>query len=823
MGAQPKVSVIIPVYNAEKYLRECLDSVVGQTLWDIEIICVDDNSTDTSPDILKEYAQKDNRFTIITNHENKTASQARKMGVLNSCGEYIWFVDADDMVKPEACEKLVALAAEKNVDILQFNTEIINTGKLSSDRVESYRRFLKPYPKMLEKRSVFEGCFKDHLYQFTIWNKLFSAELCKKAFAYVEDIPLPIAQDKYAFFLLSYFATSYYGTTEHYLYQYRLGAGSTAKNFLTKELHSRHCKMAWVEDAIERFLIGQGVVKKYQSILNESRDQLLKSCVGEWNYRSLSGDKAWGYDEMLQYWDVADVVGEIARLNWNNKFNIATALKNAKRLAMSVRKVKKIGVYYHHLSIGGAQKVVAQLIFLWEKLGYKCVLITDTPPGRYDYEIPEGVSRVIIPSYFHVNQDNYKKRAKAWKNIIQEYQIDTVVYHAWMANCSLWDIMVIKSSGASALVYCHGVFSMLLQPMAIFWGEMPEIFRLADGIVTLGKSDQRFWENFNARTFMVLNPMPFQVEEMESASLNSKNIVWVGRVSDEKRPYDAIEIIAQVVKEIPEAKLYIVGDSENKTDYLRDLKKRASQLGVENSIVFTGFKKDVQPYYLDASVFLMTSNYEGFSLTLLEAKSFGLPCVMYELPYLILAKDNRGILPVKMGDTVSASVEIVKLLNNTELRRSLGKQAKAHALELGTFNYEAAWKNIFDSLGKPCSLQSSEGTQAMWDVLLSHYRIGAEKRAREIYVLNKSMAEMGRVKQPEVVSNRMPSVAETHEENIRLNTEIQAIHSSWSYRMGRFITFIPRKVRGGIRCYQEHGMRYTLRRVKEKFLILLER
>ncbi len=62
----PKVSVIIPVYNVEKYLRECLDSVVNQTLKEIEIICVDDGSTDSSLEILKEYAKKDNRFTIIT-------------------------------------------------------------------------------------------------------------------------------------------------------------------------------------------------------------------------------------------------------------------------------------------------------------------------------------------------------------------------------------------------------------------------------------------------------------------------------------------------------------------------------------------------------------------------------------------------------------------------------------------------------------------------------------------------------------------------------------------------------------------------------------
>lgn len=84
----PKVSVIIPVYNVEQYLRECLDSVINQTLREIEIICVDDGSTDSSLEILKEYAQKDNRFTIIT-QENLHAGVARNAGLAVAKGEYL--------------------------------------------------------------------------------------------------------------------------------------------------------------------------------------------------------------------------------------------------------------------------------------------------------------------------------------------------------------------------------------------------------------------------------------------------------------------------------------------------------------------------------------------------------------------------------------------------------------------------------------------------------------------------------------------------------------------------------------------------------------
>ena len=90
-----KVSVIIPVYNVEQYLRPCLDSVLNQTLKNIEIICIDDGSTDDSLKILMEYAEKDNRITILK-QKNKGAGVARNYGMSIATGEYFLFLDSDD-------------------------------------------------------------------------------------------------------------------------------------------------------------------------------------------------------------------------------------------------------------------------------------------------------------------------------------------------------------------------------------------------------------------------------------------------------------------------------------------------------------------------------------------------------------------------------------------------------------------------------------------------------------------------------------------------------------------------------------------------------
>ena len=95
MRTLAQVSVVIPIYNTEQYLRQCLDSVVGQTLTDIEVICVDDGSTDGSPPILAEYAAQDSRFQIMT-QENAGPGAARNSGLRVSSGEYLIFLDSDD-------------------------------------------------------------------------------------------------------------------------------------------------------------------------------------------------------------------------------------------------------------------------------------------------------------------------------------------------------------------------------------------------------------------------------------------------------------------------------------------------------------------------------------------------------------------------------------------------------------------------------------------------------------------------------------------------------------------------------------------------------
>ena len=163
----PKVSIVVPVYNVERYLARCLDSILSQTLADIEIICINDGSTDESLSILKEYAKRDDRIVVVS-QENKGVSAARNVGIEIAKGEYISFIDSDDWVAPNFIEKLYETAVKNNADISACG--IIRCRKHYKIPLLVYDKSVVTanYNKKLELADIPTYCY--------VWNKLYRKE-----------------------------------------------------------------------------------------------------------------------------------------------------------------------------------------------------------------------------------------------------------------------------------------------------------------------------------------------------------------------------------------------------------------------------------------------------------------------------------------------------------------------------------------------------------------------------------------------------------------------------------------------------------------------
>lgn len=146
------VSIVVPVYNVESYLRECLDSVLAQTFSDWECICVDDGATDDSPTILAEYAERDSRFRIIR-QSNGGLSAARNTGMDAANGTYVYFLDSDDMLVPDALRRMTETMDGLQLDELVFGTELlVEEGAATAEMVAEKARFYSICPAVIGQR-----------------------------------------------------------------------------------------------------------------------------------------------------------------------------------------------------------------------------------------------------------------------------------------------------------------------------------------------------------------------------------------------------------------------------------------------------------------------------------------------------------------------------------------------------------------------------------------------------------------------------------------------------------------------------------------------
>ena len=177
-----KVSVIVPVYNVEKYLPKCLDSIVGQTYQNIEIICVDDGSPDSSAEILRAYAEKDERIKIVTK-ENGGLSSARNAGIKVAEGDYTVFVDSDDWIDIETIETAVTAAEKDGVDMVMWGYMREYKGKSIEKKIfDSDRIFNNEETRLYVHRRIV-GLMNDELSSpatldslGTAWGKLYNTK-----------------------------------------------------------------------------------------------------------------------------------------------------------------------------------------------------------------------------------------------------------------------------------------------------------------------------------------------------------------------------------------------------------------------------------------------------------------------------------------------------------------------------------------------------------------------------------------------------------------------------------------------------------------------
>lgn len=174
----PRVSVIVPVHNAEQYLEQCLDSILSQTETDIELVCIDDGSTDSSLHLLKKYESADSRVIIIGTN-NQGAGAARNLGLSVAKGTYLSFLDADDFFEPTMFKEVVDAMSRDDADIAVFGSWVFDTARDANRQAKwNLRPDLTPEHQPFSYRDMPEYIF--NAFGNPTWNKIFKREFIQK-------------------------------------------------------------------------------------------------------------------------------------------------------------------------------------------------------------------------------------------------------------------------------------------------------------------------------------------------------------------------------------------------------------------------------------------------------------------------------------------------------------------------------------------------------------------------------------------------------------------------------------------------------------------
>ncbi len=233
----PYFTIIIPVYNTEKTLSRTLDSVINQTFSNLEIIIINDCSTDNSLELINSYIEKDSRILLINNKKNSGLIYNRKMGIKKAKGEYCLFLDSDDWLELKACEILYNKLNSTDIEVLEFGyiREPIKE-KSKIDEIYSLSDI------MTDKRN------------FTIWNKAYKTELLKEVINNYESFYCNYAEDIFLSILISMFAKKF-DFIKEYLHHYNLGTGiSTQKITDPLKLKNICNNLKLVKDQLNKYL-----------------------------------------------------------------------------------------------------------------------------------------------------------------------------------------------------------------------------------------------------------------------------------------------------------------------------------------------------------------------------------------------------------------------------------------------------------------------------------------------------------------------------------------------------------------------------------------
>jgi len=778
VSSSPRVSIVMPLFNDEQFVATALRSCLAQTLTDIEIICVDDASTDATVEIVEEIRRKDARIRLIRQPENRSAFQARRVGIEAATAPYVLFLDGDDELAPNAASVTLRKAASAKADVVGFGVDIVTADSRTPRRFEAA---LQPKFGELSAPDIIPALFpvgedaNGHL-----WRYLFRTALLKSAYRGIDPhLTFYRANDLPITLLALAHAKKYVSTAER-LYRYHFRRGTSGHVIESVERFAFFLSgvdpitsiASQVEEVAAQSPDPESLQRCYQSARLHLIASVLRSCV-----RETSGSLQRSCLALLEARvGRLDLIRAAAAFCGEALGPLSLATEGAQDSTSDRRSVL---LHTAHLDTGGLQSVLLAQAAALSAAGYR-VTIAVLRHATREIDLPAGVTIELVTG-------DALDRVDRWLEICRDHSIDVIIDHHILYNENwAWHALAALSIGIPTIGWIHNFALRPILDASERTSFLTTHLRLLWRVVTLSPSDVAFWKLRGVRNVLYLpNPLSplaldaLRTEHERPYPPGRVELVWWGRLDGPtKQVLDLVATARELKARGIEFKLRIIGpDSKNLS--AASVQRAISDHGVGEQVELLGESTALElPALLaDAHALLSTSAIEGSPLTLLEAQAFGLPIFMYDLPWLTTAQDNGGMIRTPPNNPVALADAIREAFTSPERYRALSDAAREFASSAARVDVDALTISLLN--GTLPALYSPDPTLADSRLLIDWLVRFAEMNYQKGYGVSNNGA--------------------MRRELERTRRRLAQISEGPSFRVGRVITYLPRKVSEAIR------------------------
>lgn len=673
----PLVSIIIPVYNGSNYLKEAIDSALSQTYKNIEIVVINDGSCDDGETerIALSYGDKVRYFY----KENGGVATALNFGIEKMNGDYFSWLSHDDMYKPEKIEKEVKLVKSHGSSAIVFcDFDLISSSGAFIKSCNVYNPIINNVKLQLAigLYNAFHGCTllipKDFFTKHGVFNP---------SLRYTQDYDMWFRFAEKETFL--YLEESLVLSRTHELQDSKVKSDLCTKESDT--LHQKLMSKISKEEIIES-------IKKPIDFLTEAFITYRNAGYTKTSIFFLK--HLFDISNKDTFSKTSDILSPFL-FKTNNKKKTEVLLKTCKTISNDNSK-KKIVIFNNVWDRGGVERVLSILLENLTKK-YSVILITADEEHKNEYIRPKEVIHLRIP------KSEEQEIPLQLTSICVLLGADLFIGNPNFLPSFVEIYKLLHELNINSIALNHYSYFLPyhIESLNVLIENRIDCLNCATASVWLTSFSVLAYAALNDNAFCIPNPLTFDINKNETPF--GKTIIAVGRFQDTLKRLDLIlKTFKVLLKKEPEARLLLVGPYEETTAFPPDYRVTIGSLLKDpelkkDNIKFIGESESVERYYKDSSVLIMTSESEGFGMVLTEAASFGIPCVIFDVPGLedIITDGENGFI-VPFGDTEDMAEKIHLLISNKSLHTKMSKRSKEMAVRFKKENFFKHWECLLD-------------------------------------------------------------------------------------------------------------------------------